>query len=92
MLRTVTLCSEAEKQLLELPLNVQERVRKVQEKLGLGDRVPMERIVSCPGFFRVRTGDYRIILHYLGGGAIEIDQVFHRSRGYKKPLANLRGR
>lgn len=51
----------AEKQLSKLEKNVQERIISALERIRIRPEAHIKKLVGVP-YFRLRTGDYRIIL------------------------------
>ena len=80
---TVVVTSDAQEQLSELPLVVQTRVEKVFLRLARWPAVsgakPLRGDLS--GWFRIRTGDYRIQFR-VTGDVVTVDKIGHRDRFY----------
>jgi mRNA interferase RelE/StbE len=78
------LTAQALEQFARLPRGIQERVRKILHRLESWPNVSGAKPLSgnLAGWYRLRTGDYRIRF-YLQGDLIIVDQIGHRSSFYE---------
>ena len=81
----VRITRQAKRQLESLPGAIQERVLGVFERLGRWPDVSGARPLSgrLAGWYRVRTGDYRIRFAVVGGKII-VDRIGHRKQVYEE--------
>lgn len=81
---TVVLTPEAEKQAERLPEVIVQRVRKLLRRLQDWPNVSGVKALSgnLAGWYRIRTGDYRVRFHVKDGKVI-VDKVGHRSEFYE---------
>ena len=81
---TVELTPDADKQAEELPAVILERVRKLIGRLELWPAVSGAKPLSgnLAGWYRLRTGDYRLRF-YVQGDKIIVDKIGHRSEFYE---------
>ena len=73
----------AQRQFDKLPLNVQERIRDVLERVQIRPQSYFERLVGDKSY-KLRIGDYRILADiYLDKLLILVIKVGHRKNIYK---------
>jgi mRNA interferase RelE/StbE len=79
----VVLTKEAIEQLGELPRVIRERITTLIERLGHWPKVSGVKRLSgdLAGWFRLRTGDYRLRFR-LQGEKVIIDKIGHRKDVY----------
>ena len=84
-MRRVPLSAEAQRQFEALPTVVKARVAAIFERLRQWPNVSGVRWLrgKWAGYGRLRTGDYRIILHRSGSG-ITVVRILHRSVAYEE--------
>ncbi|MFW5846577.1 MAG: type II toxin-antitoxin system RelE family toxin [Nanoarchaeota archaeon] len=81
---SIVLADKFKKQLKKIPKQEQERIGKVIERIKIRPFSHAERIVGSP-HFRVRSGDYRIIINIKQKVLIiYVLEVGHRKNIYKK--------
>ena len=74
---------QALKQLEKLEKPVQERILKTRERIRIRPAHYVKKLVSSP-YFRLRVGDYRVILHIKNNEMIIlVIDVGHRRNVYK---------
>ena len=80
----VELTAQALEQFARLPRTIQERVRKVLHRLEQWPNVSGVKALSgsLAGWYRIRTGHYRIRF-YVQGDLIVVDQIGHRRDFYE---------
>jgi mRNA interferase RelE/StbE len=80
----VTVGREALEQLAKLPRVVRERIGKLFERLECWPAVSGAKPLTgnLAGWYRLRTGDYRVRFRVEGGNVI-VDKIGHRSDFYE---------
>jgi mRNA interferase RelE/StbE len=80
----VELTGQALEQFARLPRGIQERVRKILHRLKDWPNVSGVKALlgDLAGWYRLRTGDYRIRF-YVQGEIIVVDQIGHRRDFYE---------
>jgi mRNA interferase RelE/StbE len=80
----VELTPEALEQAAALPKTINKRVRNVLERLRKWPAVSGVKSLSgnLAGWYRIRTGDYRIPFH-VESGIVIVDKIGHRSDFYE---------
>lgn len=85
MARDVFLSTRAQKDFKKLPARMRERVRTALRTLASGSgQVDIRKLKGIGGredLYRLRVGDYRIIL-YPESDCIRVVRIDHRSKGY----------
>ena len=81
---TVVLTQEAERDAERLPAVMVARVRKLLARLRDWPAVSGVKALSgsLAGWYRVRTGDYRVRF-YVKGQTVMVDKIGHRSKFYE---------
>ena len=73
----------AEKQFFKLNRKIQERIVSVLERIRVRPFPHVKKLIGCP-YFRLRAGDYRIIMDIIEGKMVIIVlEVGHRKNIYK---------
>ena len=62
---SIELSATAEKQLYKLNKEIQKRIISTLERIRVTPHSHVKKLIECP-YFRLRVGDYRIILNILG--------------------------
>ncbi len=80
----VTVSPEALEQLAKLPRVIRERIGKLFQRLQAWPVVSGVKPLSgnLAGWFRLRTGDYRLRFH-VDGESVIVDKIGHRSEFYE---------
>jgi mRNA interferase RelE/StbE len=81
---TVELTPEADEQTLRLPPAILARVRKLVRRLERWPDVSGAKPLSgnLAGWYRLRTGDYRLRFH-VAGETVVVDKIGHRRDFYE---------
>jgi mRNA interferase RelE/StbE len=83
MVVTVVLTPMAARELDELPVTIHGRVHRVLERLrefpNVSGAQPLRG--NMAGFYRVRTGDYRVLFR-VQGDRLMVERIGHRDRFY----------
>ena len=81
---SVKVTPEALEELAEVPRLIRERIGKLFERLEDWPAVSGARALSgdLAGFYRLRTGDYRLRFR-VEGEVIIVDKIGHRSKFYE---------
>jgi mRNA interferase RelE/StbE len=81
---TVELTPEAVQQFDRLPRVLRARVNRLRERLARWPEVSGARALTgnLAGWYRLRTGDYRVRFRVLGDKVI-VDKIGHRSEFYE---------
>jgi len=84
LMATVTLTPEAYRQADALPPPIRGRLWRLVDRLERWPEVSGAKPLSGPlaGYYRVRTGDYRVRFRVVGETVI-IDKIGHRSTFYE---------
>ena len=80
----ITFSDFADKQLSKLPLDVQNRIVSTIKRCRIRPYPHVKKLVGSK-YFRLRTGDYRVILYIINNKLIiHVIEVGHRRNIYKK--------
>ena len=81
---TVVLGQEAARQFDRLPVAIRARVNRLRERLAHWPRVSGVKALSgnLAGWYRLRTGDYRVRFR-VEGETIIVDKIGHRREFYE---------
>jgi mRNA-degrading endonuclease RelE of RelBE toxin-antitoxin system len=79
---------KAQEEFIELPLPIQVRMEKVFSRLELWPAVSGVKALSgnFAGWYRIRTGDYRILFRVVRVGSADtvvVERIGHRDRFYE---------
>ncbi|MDR0460880.1 MAG: type II toxin-antitoxin system RelE/ParE family toxin [Nitrososphaerota archaeon] len=78
---------KAQKQLDNLPKNIQSKVCDVIDVLqqeGFSKKLDVKKVKSLTNSFRVRVGTYRVLFLFSSGNTIEIYAILPRKNAYNK--------
>lgn len=81
---TVELTSEAAQQFERLPVPIRARVNRLRKRLERWPEVSGVKALSgnLAGWYRLRTGDYRLRFH-VRGDKVVVDNIGHRREFYE---------
>ncbi|MDA1190814.1 MAG: type II toxin-antitoxin system RelE/ParE family toxin [Candidatus Poribacteria bacterium] len=73
----------AQRDLRRLDATTRERVFDAMRRLAQTGEGDLKRLTDRTNRYRLRVGDWRVIIHYEGGDEIRVVRVDHRSRVYR---------